>query len=165
MNIRLLIAIPAIYVILVDMEKVWEKILGIGLLLLGWFYSLYMREWNDTAIFTYALLLVASYKKDFTKILKYSIYAISTVMVIAFIMDRLGMFPSLDLVRDGRVRHTFGMNGPTAVAGHVCFIFIMFAFIRNGKLKWYEYIVISLLCVLNLLYVDGRVGLLCTVLA
>ncbi len=160
-NLRLFIVIPAIYTILADMNRKRYQLVSTAFLVLGWFYSLYMREWNDSYIFNLALLIVASYGKDFHKILRYSIRSISVVLVLCMILTSLKILPShYDMVRNGRVRHAFGMT-PTGFAGYVCFAVLMLVFIKDGCLKWYDYMAIVIVAVLEIILTGGRVAFLC----
>ncbi|MBO6205779.1 MAG: hypothetical protein J6O73_02460 [Lachnospiraceae bacterium] len=161
-NLRLFIVIPAVFTVLVEMDKQRDQLISISFIALGWFYSFHMREWNDNYIFNLALLIVASYKKDFHKILRYSIWIVSIVTGLCVVVTALNILPShYDLIRNGRVRHAFGMTGPTGFAGHVCFVLLMIAFVKDGCLKWYDYLCVVILSILNILLVDGRVALLC----
>ncbi|MBP5606968.1 MAG: hypothetical protein J6X66_01690 [Lachnospiraceae bacterium] len=119
MNLRLLIVIPAVYTIAVDMKTARERLSAVLLILLGWFYVFYMREWNDSAVLIIAALITASYGKDFRKIIQYYAVIICGVIGLAFILNRLGIIPEDILERDGWARHSFGMNGPTALSGHL----------------------------------------------
>ena len=60
MNLPLLIVIPAIYVIIAEMKTKRERIIGVILLILGWFYSMYMWKWSDTFMFRVMLVIVAT---------------------------------------------------------------------------------------------------------
>ncbi len=160
-NLRLFIVIPAIYTILADMNRKRDQLLSVAFLLLGWFYSFYMREWNDNYIFNFALLIVASYGKDFHKILRYSIRIVSVVLILCVLLTTIKLLPShYDMERNGRIRHGFGMT-PTGFAGYVCFVVLMLVFIKDGCLKWYEYIAIAIAGILEILLMDGRVAFLC----
>ena len=165
MNLRLLIVIPAVYTIAVDMKTARERISAVLLILLGWFYVFYMREWNDSAVLIIAALITASYGKDFRKIIQYYAVIICGVIGLAFILNRLGIIPEDILERDGWARHSFGMNGPTALSGHLCFVLLLLCFYRNGKLLWQDYLLITILTVLNIFFVDGKVAMLAVMLA
>ena len=164
-NLRGLIVIPAIYTIFAEIDKTREKLISIVFLALGWFYSFYMREWNDTLFFELAALIIASYRKDFRRILKYSIWITGIVLIFGVILSVLHIIPShYDMVRNGRVRHAFGITSPTGFAGYVCFVLLMVAFFKDGELKWYDYTAVVVLSILNLWLTDGRVAFLCAIL-
>ena len=45
-NLRLFIVIPAVFTVLVEMDKQRDQLISISFIALGWFYSFHMREWN-----------------------------------------------------------------------------------------------------------------------
>ncbi len=159
-NIRLIIIIPALYTILVCMRNNREKILSFLAIAIGWLSSYHLRAWNDHCIHTITLLVIASYGKDFRKITKYCILSISTVVMLAVILCLAGMLPDYVLERNGRIRHSFGMLGPTSIAGHMCAVMLAMIFFRNGSLKWYDHLFIIVFFASNLLWIDGRAVLL-----
>ena len=160
MNLRFLIIIPAIYNIIMKTQNGKEKLILSAMLLLGWYYSLRMREQNDTYIFRDMAMIVASYGKDYKKICRYAFWLAGGIMALTVSMNLLGVIPEWNLERDGAVRHSFGTLGPTNLAGHVCFAIMAYMFIKDGLLKWQAYVVIVVLSVLNLMFVDGRTAFL-----
>ena len=165
LNLRLLIVVPAIYGIVVLMKERREKIIAAVFLILGWFYSFYMREWNEVYIFTAMALIVASYGKDFRKIGRLTMIIVGGVVTLTVILCFAGVLLDYYQIRDGRIRHSFGMFAPTATAGCVCSVLMIMIFLRNGELRWFEYLIIVVLSALNLLFVDGRVAFLSIALA
>ena len=163
-NLRMLIVIPAIYSIVVEMKSRREKVIAIGMLLLGWFYSFYMREYDDTYIFRTMALVVSSYGRDFRKIARYQIGIVSFVVVLSIALSVMGVIPELTLERDGKIRHSFGMLGPTALSGHICAILVTLYFLRDGVMKWYEYLMTVVLMIFNMVFVDGRTAFLVVML-
>ena len=160
MNLRFLIIIPAIYNILMKTKSRKEKLILSIMLLLGWYYSLRMREQNDTYIFRDMAMIVASYGKDYKKIFRCSIGLAGGIMAFTVAMNLLGVIPEWNLERDGQIRHSFGTLGPTNLAGHVGFALMAYMFVKDGIMKWQAYVVIVLLSVLNLVFVDGRTSFL-----
>ena len=165
LNLRLLIVIPAIYAIVVLMNKRRDQIIAAVFLLLGWFYSFYMREWNEVYILNGMTLIVASYGKDFKKIGRMAMVIVGGVITLTVILCFAGVLFDYYQIRGGRVRHSFGTYAPTATAGCVCSILMVMIFLRDGVLRWFEYLLIVILSVLNLLFVDGRLSFLTIVLA
>lgn len=165
MNLPLLVAIPAVYVIIAEMKTGKERVIGILFLLLGWFYSIYLRKWNDGFLFRTLLLIVASYGKDFRKIAKISIAAVASCLLVVTVLSIAGVIPAYDMERNGRVRHSFGVYAPTGYAAHLSMTILTLLFLRNGKLRWFEWIFAAVLAGINIVFIDGRVSLLTTVLA
>lgn len=165
LNLPLLIAIPAVYAIAFEMKTRRERIIGIAFLLLGWGYSVFLREWNDTFLFRVLLLIVASYGKDFRKIARLSIILITICLMITTALNLAGVIPEYDLERNGSVRHSFGLYSPVAYAGHISMILVTLIFLRNGILHPVDYIFIASLAAFNAVLIDGRASLLTTLLA
>ncbi len=164
-NLRLLIGIPAAYAIAVEMQSARERICAGIMLFAGWLSALFLREWNDTYLLTAALMIVASYGKDFKKIARLSIVTITGVMVLSALLVFAGVIPEYNLERNGRIRHSLGVFGPTGLAGHMYAVLITLIFLRNGLLKWMDYLLILVLSVLNIVFVDGRIAFICIMLA
>ena len=182
MNLRFLIVIPAVYSILMEVKSGKIKLLFTAMLLIGLFYSILLREQNDTAIFRAMVLIVASYGRDFKKIAKTSLFLTGGVTIFTIAMNLLGVIPEYTLERNGDalvilkempfslerigvLRHSFGFLGPTNLAGHCCFMILTLIFLRDGILKWYDYVTIGCLTFLNILLVDGRTALITVILA
>lgn len=165
LNLRFLIIIPAAYAIVMDTKTQRERILLIAMLALGWIYFFRFREWNETEVFRTMLLIVASYGKDYKKIARYYILIAAGVLIISAFLSILGLLPEYNMVRNGRVRHSFGTLGATTEAGIWCFILMTIMFLRDGALKSKDLLLIAVMTILNIVFVDGRVALLCTVLA
>ncbi len=165
LNLRLLIVVPAIYAIVVLMKERREKIMATVLLLLGWFYSFYMREWDEVYIFTAMAVIVSSYGKDFKKIGRLAMIICSGIFTLTVVLCFAGIILDYYQIRGGRIRHSFGMFGPTATAGCVYSVLMIMIFLRNGALRWFEYLIIVILSALNLIFVDGRVAFLSIALA
>lgn len=164
-NIQMLLVIPAIYVIVAEMKTRREKITGVFFLLLGWFYTIHMREWNDMFIFRVMLLIVASYGKDFRKIVKTAIVTIAVCLLITTVLSLLKVIPEFNTERNGRVRRSFGVTSPIGYAAHLSMIALMILFLRNGILRWYHYTVIVAMTAFNVIFIDGRVSMLSSFLA
>lgn len=155
-NLRLLIIIPALYTIMVSMSSNRERMISLFAIMVGWLSSYQLREWNDHSILIITLLIIASYGRDFRKIAEYSILAITGVVLLSVVLCILGVLPDYVLERNGRIRHSFGMLGPTAIAGHMCAVILALIFCRDGRLNWFEHILVVVLSVLNVVLVDGR---------
>ena len=164
-NLRFLIILPAVYNIVVKAKGVTERVVLGGLLVLGWIYSFYMREVNDTYIFRDAMVIAATYGRDYKKILKWSIYLAGGFMCLTVLLNLVGILPEDNLVRDGKVRHSFGTLGPTNLAGHVGFVILSFIFLKEGRIKWPAYVIIAALSILNMVFVDGRTSQISVILA
>ncbi len=155
-NLRLLIIIPALYRVLVCMKSNKVKLLSVLSILVGWLSSYHLRYWNDYSILIITLLIIASYGRDFRMIARYSGFAIITTVMIAAVLCILGVLPDYVLERNGRIRHSFGMIGPTAIAGHMSAVILALFICRNGALNWFEHVLVAVLFVLNAFFVDGR---------
>ena len=158
-SLRLLILIPALYTIFVEMKKVRERVVAVGLILIGFFYSARMLAWNDNTVLTLMLLLVASYGRDFRRIAQYSIGIVTVLYMATAVICIFGLIPEYNLERDGRIRHSLGFSGITATASYMCFVLLLGMFLNSGILKWYNYLFIAFVCGFNIWLIDGRIAL------
>ncbi len=165
LDLPFLILIPALYVIAAEMKSMRERLVALLLLVLGWFYTIHMQEWNDGFMFRVLLLIVASYGKDFKKIAKVSIVIISACLLLSMALSIAKVIPEYNLERNGKIRHSFGIYSPVGFAGHITVIILMVIFLRNGLLRWMDYLAIAILMIFNAIFIDGRAPLLTTLLA
>ena len=111
------------------------------------------------------VLIVASYGRDFTKIVKTGMVLTLAVLLTVFLMSGAGIWPDYIDVRDGFSRHAFGTFHCTDLAAQWGFLIFLYMFLKNGALKSYDYLVVVVLTVLNFCLVDGRNTYLCVILA
>ena len=162
-NIRHLIIIPAIFTILFEAKGAVRKLILSLLLFVGWFYAVYWRDSYDMAVFSSLLLIVAAAGRDIKKIGKIALLSGAGVICLAFILSRFGIIEDLSWSRPGSTfaRHAFGMNYCTDLSAHVMFLILLYMFLKQGNLKWWEYLGIGILSVINILFVDGQISLFC----
>ena len=89
------------------------------------------------------------------------------ILGLAFVLSRVGVIEDLVWQRPGvnmPDRHAFGMQYCTDLVSHVMFLILMYMFLKRGRLKWYAYVVIIILSVINVIYVDGMISLFCVVM-
>ncbi len=164
-NLRYMILVPAVYTIVMD-GKDWKRRLVLtGLLLLGGWYAIYWRKQNDTLVFEGLLLVVASYGKDFKKIAYRGIGVTLGVLLLTFVLCLAGVLPDYQDLMGDMVRHSFGTTHCMDLAAHGCFIILIYIFVKNGILRWYEYAGIIVLSVLNVFLIGGQNSLFCVILA
>ena len=167
LNLRHLIAIPALFTIMFEAKGWGRKMVLAALLVIGWFYSVHWREIGDTMVFSSLLVIVACANRDIKKIVKIVMICGVSVIAVAFVLSRFGLIEDLTWTRPDNTfaRHAFGMNYCTDLACHVMFLIFLYMFYQKGKLRWWEYAIILLLCLINVLFVDGRIALFCTLAA
>ena len=168
LNLRHLIIIPAVYTIICEVRDRKRQVILAALLLVGWFYAIYWREIEDYAVFSPLLVIVACANRDIKKIIKIAIVSGTSVIALAFVLSQMGIIEDLVWQRPGigmPDRHAFGMNYCTDLVSHVMFLIFLYMFLKRGRLKLTEYVVIGVLSVINILFVDGKIALICTVFA
>ena len=167
LNLRHLIVIPALFTICFEAKGTGRKIMLATLLVIAWIYAVHWREQGDTMIFSSLLVIVACYGKDIKKIIRIALISGASVIFVAFVLSRFGLIEDLSWNRPDSTfdRHAFGMNYCTDLACHVLYLILLYMFYRRGKLRWWEYAVMLVLCLVNVLFVDGRIALICTTLA
>ena len=167
LNLRHLIIIPAVFTIIIEVKERNRKIILSLLLFAGWFYAMYWRESGDYAVFSPLLVIVACANRDMKKIIKLSLASGVFVIFLAFVLSRFGIIEDLTWNRPGSSfeRHAFGMNYCTDLASHVMFLIFLYMFLKQGHLKWWDYVVIVGLSAVNVFFVDGQIALICVVMA
>ena len=163
--IRYLIIFPALYNIIVEVKERKIRIVMVCMLLLGWFYTFYWREFSNTTIFEVMVVMVASYGKDFKKAGYRSIVIAAVILIVSFLLSIAGVLPDFIKMRGDMERHAFGMMYCTDLAAHWCFLLLTCMFIKDGKMKWWFYVGAAILSVLNIVFVDARNSLIIVVLA
>lgn len=163
-NLRFLIVIPAVYTLLFEVKNRRQQILMVVLLGIGWFYAFYWRDTNDTVVFEALILMVACYGREFKKIARTGMVLSILVLLLVFIMSGAGIWPDYIDERGGFSRHAFGTFHCTDLAAQWGYMIFLYVFLKDGLLKWYDYLGIIVLTVLNLLLVDGRNTYLCVIL-
>ena len=167
-NLRYLIIFPAIYTIICEVKNMRDRIILSLLLFSGWFYALYWRSDPECPVFYALLVIIACAERDIKKIFKISLIIGAVMIVISFILSQTGIIDDLVWQRPGedlRIRHAFGMIYCTDLASHVMFLIFLYMFIKRGKLKFTEYLLILTLVLVNVLFVDGQIAAICTLLA
>ncbi|MCR5128917.1 MAG: hypothetical protein K6B69_12545 [Lachnospiraceae bacterium] len=163
-NLRFLIVIPAVYTLLFEVKNRRQQILMTALLLLGWFYAFYWRERNDTVVFEALILMVACCGREFKKIARTGMGLSILVLILVFLMSGAGIWPDYIDERNGFSRHAFGTFHCTDLAAQWGYMIFLYVFLKDGLLKWYDYLGILFLTVLNFALVDGRNTYLCVIL-
>lgn len=104
------------------------------------------------------LLLILSAKNVSIKVVGWiSVICGSAWMLSSAIACHLGYLP--DVINRGR--HSFGSIYFTDLCCHILVLFITLCVLRNGRLKLYEYIAAAILIVINVKYMQAKVGLIC----
>ena len=165
LGLRFLIVLPAIYTICFEAKGKMTRLLLLALLALGWFYAYYWRDRNDTMVFEALLLIVASYGRDYKKIGRIAILLTVGVAGLAFGLSQMGILPDYIDERGDLLRHSFGTYHCTDLAALGCYAILLYMFLKNGLMKWYAYIVIVVLSVLNICLLGGQISLFCVALA
>ncbi len=163
--IRYMIIFPALYNLVVEVKNRRMRLLMIGMLLLGWFYAFYWRQYSNTTIFEIMIVVVASDGKDFKRVGYQSIIISGIILILSFALSIAGILPDFIKMRGDFARHAFGMLYCTDLAAHWCYLLLTYLFIKDGKMKWWFYLIVVLLSMVNILFVDARNSLIIVVLA
>ena len=165
MNLRFLIAIPAFYAVFIYAENLKKGIVLLLVVLVGWFYAFYWRKTNDTVVFEALLVMVASYKKDFRKILRFGV-TIATIMTVAVVLiSFVDGVPELMVETDREIMHAFGFTKPTVLACHIMFILLSVLYLREKQIGWKEILGVFVTLALLFLLVDRETAAFCLCLA
>ena len=165
LNLRFLIAIPAFYAVFIYTEDLKKGFLLLLLVLIGWFYAFYWRKISDTVVFEALLVMVASYKKDFRKVLRFGVI-IATIMTIAVVLiSFVDGVPEITVQEHKTILHAFGFKKPTVLACHIMFILLTILYLRAEKIGWKEILGVFVSLVLVFLLIDRGTAAFCLCLA
>ncbi|MCR5804528.1 MAG: hypothetical protein K6G47_09725 [Clostridia bacterium] len=111
------------------------------------------------AISAFFLLVIAAKNKNIKIWGRIAFYCGWAWMIGSFIATRVGFIP--DLTYDNGARHAFGIIYPTDLGCHILTLSMVLCFIRNGKLKIYDYIYLALMMAINILFIKAKVSFGC----
>ena len=122
-----------------DLTPKWLIIDGLALVLL----LLTWRTSKEFSLFSMGIFVLGARNVDFKRIIK--IYLTIGLLLLAFVVlsAMVGLIRNLVYRRDmtNIVRQSFGIAYPTDFAAHVLYLILAYAYLKFGKIKWYDYVV------------------------
>lgn len=148
----------AIFNILFLCRYHWRHLIFVLLLLGLTGYIYYNTKYQDYLPIQSTAILFSGRHANWKTIVKLSFAAWFLITSITFALNCLGVTPTLETYRNGRLRYNLGFAHPNGVGLYLlCFVFL-WILLRYEKLKFYEYLIWILLAAFAWIYPNSRTG-------
>ena len=139
-----------------DLDLKWLAIDAIVLILL----LITWRTSKEFSLFSMGIFVLGARKVDFKRIIKIYFYVGMLLLAFVVISAMGGLIRKLVYRRDmtNIVRQSFGIAYPTDFAAHVLYLILAYAYLKFGKIKWYDYAVFLATAVFLVKFSDARLS-------
>jgi len=139
-----------------DLDLKWLAIDAIVLILL----LITWRTSKEFSLFSMGIFVLGARNVDFKRIIKIYFYVGMLLLAFVVISAMGGLIRNLVYRRDmtNIVRQSFGIAYPTDFAAHVLYLILAYAYLKFGKIKWYDYAVFLAAAVLLVKFSDARLS-------
>lgn len=139
-----------------DLDLKWLAIdtIVLILLLITW------RTSKEFSLFSMGIFVLGARNVDFKRIIKIYFYVGMLLLAFVVISAMGGLIRNLVYRRDmtNIVRQSFGIAYPTDFAAHVLYLILAYAYLKFGKIKWYDYAVFLAAAVFLVKFSDARLS-------
>lgn len=152
------IALPLIFLrFLIILQSYSKKLVLLFLLTFPVILLIKINTGNYTYILYPFLFTVSAKNIDFTKIIKTIFYTTLLIIIISIIASKLGYIENRIFYRnDGTIRQSLGVIYPTDFAAHIFYILLSYFYIKKGKIKIYDYVIVTLILGVLIKYCNAR---------
>lgn len=139
-----------------DLDLKWLAIDAIVLILL----LITWRTSKEFSLFSIGIFVLGARNVDFKRIIKIYFYVGMLLLAFVVISAMGGLIRNLVYRRDmtNIVRQSFGIAYPTDFAAHVLYLILAYAYLKFGKIKWYDYAVFLAVAVFLVKFSDARLS-------
>lgn len=139
-----------------DLDLKWPAIDAIVLILL----LITWRTSKEFSLFSMGIFVLGARNVDFKRIIKIYFYVGMLLLAFVVISAMGGLIRNLVYRRDmtNIVRQSFGIAYPTDFAAHVLYLILAYAYLKFGKIKWYDYAVFLAAAVFLVKFSDARLS-------
>lgn len=139
-----------------DLDLKWLAIDAIVLILL----LITWRTSKEFSLFSMGIFVLGARNVDFKRIIKIYFYVGMLLLAFVVISAMGGLIRNLVYRRDmtNIVRQSFGIAYPTDFAAHVLYLILAYAYLKFGKIKWYDYAVFLVAAVFLVKFSDARLS-------
>ena len=139
-----------------DLDLKWLAIDAIVLILL----LITWRTSKEFSLFSMGIFVLGARNVDFKRIIKIYFYVGMLLLAFVVISAMGGLIRNLVNRRDmtNIVRQSFGIAYPTDFAAHVLYLILAYAYLKFGKIKWYDYAVFLATAVFLVKFSDARLS-------
>lgn len=146
-----------------DLDLKWLAIDAIVLILL----LITWRTSKEFSLFSMGIFVLGARNVDFKRIIKIYFYVGMLLLAFVVISAMGGLIRNLVYRRDmtNIVRQSFGIAYPTDFAAHVLYLILAYAYLKFGKIKWYDYAVFLAVAVFLVKFSDARLSAYAVILS
>lgn len=146
-----------------DLDLKWLAIDAIVLILL----LITWRTSKEFSLFSMGIFVLGARNVDFKRIIKIYFYVGMLLLAFVVISAMGGLIRNLVYRRDmtNIVRQSFGIAYPTDFAAHVLYLILAYAYLKFGKIKWYDYAVFLAVAVFLVKFSDARLSVYAIILS
>ncbi|MEO5288745.1 hypothetical protein [Limosilactobacillus allomucosae] len=139
-----------------DLDLKWLAIDAIVLILL----LITWRTSREFSLFSMGIFVLGARNVDFKRIIKIYFYVGMLLLAFVVISAMGGLIRNLVYRRDmtNIVRQSFGIAYPTDFAAHVLYLILAYAYLKFGKIKWYDYAVFLAAAIFLVKFSDARLS-------
>lgn len=139
-----------------DLDLKWLAIDAIVLILL----LITWRTSKEFSLFSMGIFVLGARNVDFKRIIKIYFYVGMLLLAFVVISAMGGLIRNLVYRREmtNIVRQSFGIAYPTDFAAHVLYLILAYAYLKFGKIKWYDYAVFLAAAVFLVKFSDARLS-------
>lgn len=146
-----------------DLSPKWLIIdlIALAMLVITW------RTSKEFSLFSMGIFVLGARNVDFKRIIKIYFYVGMLLLAFVVISAMGGLIRNLVYRRDmtNIVRQSFGIAYPTDFAAHVLYLILAYAYLKFGKIKWYDYAVFLVAAVFLVKFSDARLSAYAIILA
>lgn len=146
-----------------DLTPKWLIIDGLALLLL----LLTWRTSKEFSLFSMGIFVLGARNVNFKRIIKIYLYIGLLLLAFVVLSAMAGLIRNLVYRRDmtNIIRQSFGIAYPTDFAAHVLYLILAYAYLKFGKIKWYDYVVFLAAAGFLVKFSDARLSAYAIILA
>lgn len=123
--------------------------------LLTWYFS------KSTLALYMIMFMISSKDVNKDKIIEWYFWIGLIMLTIIIVSSQLNIIPDLKYIRDGGVRHSFGIIYPTDFASHIFYLILAYCYLFFEKLNWKRYSFFVVIAVFLYIFSDARLDTLC----
>lgn len=148
------LALVLLKIFLFDVKWLAIDAIVLILLLITW------RTSKEFSLFSMGIFVLGARNVDFKRIIKIYFYVGMLLLAFVVISAMGGLIRNLVYRRDmtNIVRQSFGIAYPTDFAAHVLYLILAYAYLKFGKIKWYDYAVFLAAAVFLVKFSDARLS-------
>ncbi|MFR0584507.1 hypothetical protein ACLUX0_09385 [Limosilactobacillus mucosae] len=146
-----------------DLTPKWLIIDGLALLLL----LLTWRTSKEFSLFSMGIFVLGARNVNFKRIIKIYLYIGLLLLAFVVLSAMAGLIRNLVYRRDmtNIIRQSFGIAYPTDFAAHVLYLILAYAYLKFGKIRWYDYVVFLAAAGFLVKFSDARLSAYAIILA